>query len=104
MAILSSENTPLTSGPLTNEELSWIGSINCIGAMLGTVSLGYFISMMGSKRALLILTLPCVVFWMLIYFGTSYNHIFIARLFGGYAGGGIQTSLILFVSEIANDE
>lgn len=72
--------------------------------MLGSVSLGYFISLLGSKRAMLSLALPCVVFWLLVYFGSSYYHILVARLFSGYAGGGIQTSLILFNSEISNDD
>lgn len=28
---LTSESTPLLSDPLTNEQVSWIGSVNCIG-------------------------------------------------------------------------
>ena len=34
LPILLSENTPLKTGPLTNEQLSWVGSINAIGAVI----------------------------------------------------------------------
>ncbi|XP_055295134.1 facilitated trehalose transporter Tret1-like [Sitodiplosis mosellana] len=100
---LTSDHTPLSSGPLSNEQVSWIGSINCIGALIGALSFGYITNLMGSKRSILFLTLPSIVFWLLIEFGNTYYHILIARFVGGWAGGGMQTSLILYVSEIAND-
>lgn len=77
---LTSESTPLASGvPFTNAQVSWIGSINCVGGLIGSVSLGYFITLMGCKRAMLVLTFPVIIFWLLIYFGDSYLHIFAAR-------------------------
>lgn len=72
--------------------------------MGGTLSLGWFISIVGCKRAVLVLTIPTAAFWFLIFFGNNYYYILIARVFSGYAGGGIQTSLILFIAEIANNE
>lgn len=101
---LMSENTPLISGPLTNEQISWIASINFFGALFGSFSSGYFTSTMGSKRSALILAIPSVVFWMLIAFGNSYFYILVARWIAGFSGGGMQTATILYVSEIANDE
>lgn len=40
----------------------------------------------------------------MIYFGSNYYHILIARFISGFAGGGMQSATILYVSEIANDE
>lgn len=102
--ILSSNDTPLESGPLTNEDISWIGSINAFGAICGTIALGYFISLMGTKRAILLLAIPEDLFWIFIYFGTHYYYILIARVLIGISGGGILTSLVLFIAEIANDK
>lgn len=79
LAKLTSDDTPLITGPLTNEQVSNIGSINCIGGLVGAISLGFFISLMGSKRALLCLTVPSVTFWLLVYFGNDYYHILLAR-------------------------
>lgn len=101
---LTSESTPLSHGPFTNEEVSWIGSINAIGGLFGSLSFGYFITIMGCKRAMIVLTFPAIVFWIMIYFGNSYIEIFIARAVNGWGGGGIQTTVILYIAEIANDE
>lgn len=99
-----SENTPLKSGPLTNEDVSWIGSISNVGALFGSLSLGYLISFFGCKRAILFITIPEVIFWCLIFFGDHYYFILFARVLHGYAAGGIITSIILYISEIANDK
>ncbi|XP_031637651.1 facilitated trehalose transporter Tret1-like [Contarinia nasturtii] len=101
--ILMSEKTPLISGPLTNDEMSWLGSINNVGALGGIFTFGYITSFFGCKRAMIFLALPSIAFWILIYFGNTYYHILFARCFAGFVGGGIQTVLILFVSEISND-
>lgn len=101
---LLSENSPLKSGPLTNEQLSWIGSINSIGALSGTFTTGLLTTFIGCKRAMLLLSVPSILFWILIYFGDTYYHVLIGRIFVGWTGGGIQTTLILFTSDIANDK
>lgn len=102
--ILISSDTPLLSGPLTNDQVSWIGSINSIGALCGALSFGYFTSFIGCKRATLFLSIPMFTYWLLIFFGRTYYHILIARFIAGLTGGGIQTTIILYISEIANDE
>lgn len=103
MPILSSTNTPLESGPLPTEGISWIGSINSIGGIIGTISFGYIVSLMGPKHAILVLTLPEIAFWCLIYFGKHYYYVLIARVLSGFTGAGM-VPLVLFVSEIADDE
>ncbi|XP_055295469.1 facilitated trehalose transporter Tret1-like [Sitodiplosis mosellana] len=100
---LLSESTPLKTGPLTNEQLSWIGSINSIGAICGTFSTGLLTTFIGCKRAMLLLSVPSILFWALILIGDTYYHVLVARIFTGWTGGGIQTTLILFTSEIANN-
>lgn len=101
---LTSEDTPLLTGPLTVEQMSWIGSIHCLGALLGSISLGYVVSIVGCKRAMLFLTIPSVAFWILVYFGNVYYHILIARVTSGWAGGAIQAVFVLYIAEIANDQ
>lgn len=66
---------------LTTEQVSWLGSMNSIGALCGSLIFGYIISSLGSKRALMLVSIPCITFWLLIYFGTSYYHILVARYF-----------------------
>ncbi|XP_055299426.1 uncharacterized protein LOC129567002 [Sitodiplosis mosellana] len=100
---LLSDNTPLITGPFTSEEVSWVGSIMNIGALCGTFTFGFINTFLGCKRAMIFLAMPSTIFWILIYFGDSYNHILIARFFTGWTGGGIQTTIVLYIAEISND-
>lgn len=80
---LISETTPLHTGPLTNDEVSWIGSINALAAFVGTVVAGVLIVLLGSKRTMLFFAVPCVLFWTLIYIGDSYSYVLFARFVTG---------------------
>lgn len=82
------DKTPLTTGPLTNSQVSWCGSINSIGAMSGTFTTGILITYFGCKRSMIFLTIPSMLFWILIYLGDTYYHVLIARIFTGWTGGG----------------
>lgn len=102
---LLSESTPLvSSGPLTSTEVSWIGSITSIGAMCGSFTFGFFTTFLGCKRAMIFLAVPSTVFWILVYFGDTYHHILLARFLTGWTGGGNHTTIVLYISEIANDK
>lgn len=50
------------------------------------------------------MAIPEVAFWLFIYFGNHYYYIVAARFIMGIAAGGIIPPLVLYVSEIANDE
>lgn len=104
LAILKSDESPLQDGKLTYEQVSWLGSISCFGAICGVATFSYFTSFIGCKRSILFLSLPSILFWSLIHFGNSYQYILIARFFSGYSGGAIQTTIVLYISEISNNE
>lgn len=76
---------------------------------------------------MIFLALPSTVFWILIYFGNAYHHLLLARFFTGWTGdfneiypnsthkkwaqicllfpgGGIQTTIMLYISEISNNK
>lgn len=104
LRILVTENTPLKSGPLTNEQLSWLGSVNGLSAIFGSVIFGCTVAVVGSKRTLLILALPSSIFWILIYFGDTHYHILIARCLNGLVAGGANSVTILYIADIANNK
>lgn len=104
MPILSSEDTPLVSGKLTTDEISWIGSVISLGAVIGAISAGYLISLMGPKHAIILFAIPEAAAWLLIYFGNHYYHIIISRVMSGIGGAGLVCALVLYISDIANDE
>lgn len=104
LMLLTSDKTPLDSGPITLDEMSWIGSINCLGGMFGTFTFGCFTSFMGCKRAMAFLGIPATVYWLIIMYGNSVNYIIVARFIAGWTGGGIFSISILYVAEIADDK
>lgn len=101
---LTSANTPLDDGPLTSAQVSWIGSISAIGALVGCLSSGYITSYIGCKRSMLLSSIPAFLFWAIAAFGNSYRSLLIARFFCGYSGTGCMTNVILYVAETANDK
>lgn len=103
ISILLSDDTPLTSGPISYIELSWLGSISNIGSLFGIFAFGGINLLLGCKRTILLLGIPSTLFWILIYFGETYYHVLIARFFAGLTGSGIQICLVLYIAEIAND-
>lgn len=85
--ILLSDESPLTTGPLTYDQLAWLGSINNIGAFCGIITFGGITMRLGCKRCILLLGVPSVVYWILILIGQTYNQVLFARFLAGLYGG-----------------
>lgn len=125
LQLLQSHESPLASGALTTEEVSWIGSILSLGALAGNVLVGYLIIVIGAKNVVMLLGIPqlvnqiildCIrhkidififylkVAWLLMFFGTETFHLYASRFLVGLFGGGGQISISLFVAEIADNK
>ncbi|CAD7088661.1 unnamed protein product [Hermetia illucens] len=104
LPLLQSENSPLISGPITVEEASWIGSMVCIGGVIGSFLFGVLADQVGRKKALYLLIIPHIGFWLLIMFGTTPVHLYIARLLSGTSGGGAFIVIPIFVADISDNK
>lgn len=93
---LQSKDTPLASGPIDREEISWIVGISCAGSLLSLICNGFIISIIGSKRILLCCTIPIIIFWLLIRFATDFYWILSARVISGCTSSIIYLGLILY--------
>lgn len=100
---LRSPETHLLSGPLTSDDLSWIGSLLSIGGMVGSILFGSITGKMGKKNAMFLLVIPHLCFWALVYFGTQAYHLYIARFLAGITGGGALRTLTLYVAEMSEN-
>lgn len=103
LPILLSSDTPLLTGPITSEQLSWISSMSSCGALVGTFIFGVLTASMGSKRAMTLLAFPVVAYWLLVHFGDSFYYLTAARFVTGWTVGGIQSGVALYVAEISDD-
>ncbi|CAO1413721.1 unnamed protein product [Diamesa hyperborea] len=100
---LQSSESHLQTGAITSEESSWIGALLCVGGFIGTIAFGFITEKLGKKVALMILVIPHMTSWTLIYFSTQVHHLYIARICAGITGGGTMRTVSLYVAEIAEN-
>lgn len=103
LAIMKGEDSPIREGQLSNEHLSWLGSINSLGSVCGNVLFAYLAACVGCKRAIHLVSIPAILCWLLTM-GNSYYSILLARFFCGINGGGVHVALALFIADIADKE
>ncbi|KAI9585287.1 hypothetical protein GQX74_001134 [Glossina fuscipes] len=101
---LLSPNSPLKAGPLDNYQLGWIGSLLCAGGALGTIFFSWCADKIGRKRSLLLIGLPALLGWWIIPFAQNSLHLCLARLLGGFGGGGIFSVIPLYITEFSEDK
>lgn len=99
----SNAETPLQSGSMNVDELSWMVSLMCIGGFIGNIFYGCITNRYGRKLPLLSLAMPMTISWCLIIYATSPVYLYAARMLCGFAGAGAFIFLPLFVAEISED-
>ncbi|XP_065084159.1 facilitated trehalose transporter Tret1-like [Ochlerotatus camptorhynchus] len=99
---LQSSETHLTSGAVSIEQASWIGSLLCIGGLIGAPSFGLLADRFGKKVGLQLIVLPHVAFWLCILFGQNVYFIYLGRILAGSGGGGIFRAIPLYIADIAH--
>lgn len=61
LPFLKSEESHLSSGPISTEEVSWIVSMICFGGLFGNLFFGWLTNIWGRKRPLCLLAFPNLV-------------------------------------------
>lgn len=101
---LKSPETHLATGPLTSEDVSWIGSLICFGGVFGTIAFGAINEKIGKRNSMILLVIPHLSFWALVYFSTHAYHLYLARILAGITGGGLLRTVSLYITEISENE
>lgn len=89
---------------VTDDEISWIGSLLNVGAAIGPFIGGFAGSSIGRKWGLMSSAIPLIVGWVLIAFASSVGMIYAGRIFWGLAVGMLFTISPMYCAEIATDE
>ncbi|KAH8248789.1 hypothetical protein KR032_003244, partial [Drosophila birchii] len=100
---LTSEKSPLETGPLTKEDLGWVAATICLGGLFGTILFAWLAHKIGRKWSIMWMALPNLLGWIIIPFARNPTHLIIARFIGGAAGGGIFTVVPIYIAELAAD-
>ncbi|CAD7088650.1 unnamed protein product [Hermetia illucens] len=103
LLLLQSKDSPLEGGPLTTSEVSWVGSVICIGALCGTLLFGWTSDRFGRKISMLVAVIPQLLSWLFIVFAKNFLHLIISRVMGGISAGAIFILVPLYVNEISED-
>lgn len=102
--VLKSDDTPLVTGPLTNDEISWISSSFSVGSTIGGFLFTWVTAFIDSKRSTTCLTIPAITSIAMIYFGNTFTHMLVGRIVSGILTGAVQSNIAIYTSEIANDK
>lgn len=101
---LKSSETHLVTGPVSSENVSWIGSLLCVGGLIGTIAFGTITEKFGKKNAMFLLVIPHLAFWCLVFFSTHVYHLYLARTLAGVTGGGCLRTISLYIPEISENK
>lgn len=97
---LMSPNSTLV---ITPHQGSWIGSLLNVGAFVGALPAGSLADLIGRKTTIMIMAIPQLLSWILIYFAQSANMLYVGRLIGGLGLGALSSTAPMYVAEIAED-
>lgn len=61
LVLESAKESPLESGPLNTDQLSWIGSLLGVGGLCGAIFFGWLSDQVGRKVALALVAFPAIV-------------------------------------------
>ncbi|KAF5269953.1 hypothetical protein FQR65_LT05752 [Abscondita terminalis] len=90
--------------PVTKGFLGWIVSLSNLSGMIFAIPGGIICDKFGRKTALLVLTVPIIIGWLLIVFANSVDFLLIGRFVIGMGTGCIYVLVPMYASEIAEKE
>ncbi|GAB0091269.1 hypothetical protein DMENIID0001_060880 [Sergentomyia squamirostris] len=103
MPILASADSPLPSGPLTQNEVSLVNSIMALGGMTGALIFGWVADRFGRKWPLIVGTIPQMIAFILIATADNVNFLLASRFLSGVAGGALFVLAPIYVTEISEN-
>lgn len=59
--LLGSDDSPLETGKLSVNDISWIGSVVCLGALTGNFLAGIIVTLIGTRHTIFLIGFPQLV-------------------------------------------
>ncbi|KAG7296375.1 hypothetical protein JYU34_021518 [Plutella xylostella] len=98
-AVLVAHYTDDQGNKMSNDDLSWIGSVFAISKLCGCFLTPPTMSVFGRQKAHLITILPILVHWLLFVFGRSLSVFITARLLLGISAGMYSAMNSMMIAE-----
>lgn len=81
-------------------QASWFGSLAYILKPCGSAASGWVTERIGRKRAMLLVNVPHIVGWPMLYFAQSVEMVFAAAVLLGLGVGFMEAPVVTYVGEI----
>ncbi|XP_075210274.1 uncharacterized protein LOC142317603 [Lycorma delicatula] len=85
---------------LDEESASWFGSIIFISQPLGSVVSGFLQDMFGRKRCMMMVNIPQLIAWIIMYYSTNVIYLYTAAILLGLSLGFMEAPVLSYVGEI----
>lgn len=102
--LLTSENPPVGTEPMSEDTVAWLCSINFLGTIAGSLFWGTVMDHMGRKNTSCLVSLPLILSWTLVLTAKNAEWLLFARFIAGIGTSGISVTVPPFISEIAQDD
>lgn len=100
---VSADASPLSTGPLTESQMSWLPGMLMFGSLVGTLPCFWILDIFGRQKTLLWIAFPQILGWILPPFAEYYSTV-VSRFLLGLVSGFNFVVTPTFVSEIADDK
>ncbi|XP_038207163.1 facilitated trehalose transporter Tret1-like [Zerene cesonia] len=87
---------------LNKRQASWFGSMAYLCQPLGSIFSGPLLDYFGRKKALLLVNIPHLIAWLLMYFAWDVPSLFIANALLGIGTGIMEAPSVTYVGEISD--
>lgn len=85
---------------LSATQASWLGSVAYICQPIGSLLSGLLTEPIGRKRAMIVVNIPHIIAWAMLYMAGSLEEVFIAAILLGLGVGFMEAPIITYVGEI----
>lgn len=97
---LQPDRNPNEALHFTVAQASWFGSLAYILKPIGSALSGWVSERIGRKRAMLLVNVPHIIGWPMLYFATSTDMVFASIVLLGLGVGFMEAPVVTYVGEI----
>ncbi|CAB3239917.1 unnamed protein product [Arctia plantaginis] len=101
---LASMNGTIYGNPISNEEITWIGGLMPLAALVGGVAGGPLIDCLGRRWTIMAMAIPFFLGWILIGAATNVLMVFAGRVFCGVCVGIVSLGFPVYLGETLQPE
>ncbi|KAL4717761.1 hypothetical protein ACJJTC_000910 [Scirpophaga incertulas] len=100
--VLQSDESP-TGQPLTDQEVSSVGSAMALVAMVGVQLYAHLADTIGRKYSVVLIAVPQAICWLIKIYATNTTALILARVVAGIPAGGCFNLVPMYIKEISQD-